>query len=211
MTFVSGALSNEVITAELDLTSIEDRDWSIHGTYALKGTGIKQVFLDVVDKIKAFRQYKASLIAQNTIRKSQIEKSDGVPGETNIEITDIEIKDSNDIDKSNSLFESIKKKDELKSEETASAGNSSGTSDSNPAEYDRPPPDFGMPTEEDDMKPPDSLEADKTDLSTEHVKVTDLDEDSADSDTEDINDANIEGNEIGSLFEFEANAPVAVV
>ena len=212
-------MSNEVITAELDLTSIQDREWSIHGTYSLKGTGIKQMFQDVVDKIKAYRQYKANLTVKDTDRKSKVEKSDGVPGETNIEITDIEIKDANDNDKSNSLFESIKRKEELKGEETVSATNSSGTTDSNPPEYDRPPPDFGMPTEdEEEPKPPDSPEVEKadgintrTDVSTEHVKVTDLDEDSSDTDTDDTNDKNAEGNEMGSVFEFEANAPVAVV
>ncbi|XP_045197191.1 ADP-ribosylation factor D-like [Mercenaria mercenaria] len=206
-----GAMNTEVISAELDLTSIQDRDWSIHGTYALKGTGIKQVFQDVVDKIKAFRHYKSGLVVKDVKSKQKVEKSKGVQGETNIEFTDIEIKDANDNEKTHSLFESIKKQDELKGEETVSATNSNGSTDSNPAEYDRPPPEFDMSPEEEDMKAPDTVDDVESDKSDANVKVTDLDEDSSDSDTDSVNDKNGESNEIGSVFEFEANAPVAVV
>lgn len=209
----------DVVSAELELSTIRDRDWSIHETCAKNGVGIMTVFRDVVDKIKALRHYKSGLTIKAKDRMKVSIASKGIDGETDLKFTNIEITDAKDNDKIPSLFESVNKKTEIEciNAEIASAENSSDTSDSNPPEYDRP---LNI-TEEDcgEIKSPADYSDDGniTDLvidePTENVKVTDIDIYSSD-DTDTCNDDDAENctcNEVGSLYEFEANAPVAVV
>lgn len=209
--YFTGAMDTEVVSAELDLTSIQDRDWSIHATCARNGKEVMSVFKDAVDKIKAFRHYKSGLTVKQS-NKKQTEKTKSIQ-ETGIEFTNIEIKDDND--KSDSLFESIKKQQELKNEvtETSSAVDiSGGSSDSNPPEYDRPSTEYEIEDEEGiRAQPPDTVDDYTVYNSNENVKVTDLDEDTTDSETDGVEEKTDGNNEDSSVFEFEANAPVAVV
>lgn len=206
-------MNTDVVSAELDLTSIQDRDWSIHATCARNVKEVMSVFKDVVDKIKAFRHYKSGLTVKQS-NKKQTEKTKSIE-DSGIEFTDIEIKDDNDNDKTESLFESIKKQQELKNEkaETSSAVDiSGGSSDSNPPEYDRPSAEYEIEHEESNRaQPPDTVGDNTVDNTNENVKVTDLDEDTTDSESDSVEKKTDGNNEDSSVFEFEANAPVAVV
>lgn len=221
------AMCADIVSAELELSTIQDRDWSIHSTCAQKGTGISKVFQDVVDKIKAFRHYKKGLSTLNNNNKvgEKLKEMD-----KDLQFTSIEEKgDQVDVP---SLFDSIGKQTDVKNDvaETTSTGNGSGSSDSNPAEYARP----GRSEQENssyaerkdtasNSSSNDSILEKVTDLddvinefdsdkAQANVKVTDLDAVSIDSVTDNISSSNASANnEPGNLYEFEANAPIAVV
>ncbi|KAH3729345.1 uncharacterized protein LOC127853362 isoform X1 [Dreissena polymorpha] len=102
-----GVMGPEQVRTELDLASIQDRDVTIHGVSAKNGTNVKAVFVDVVDKIKAYRHFKSSLQSpkpdhQNGKNKNEI---------NGIEFTNIETKDANE--NIPSLFENLKKREQV--------------------------------------------------------------------------------------------------
>lgn len=192
---IDGAMCADVISAELDLTSIKDRDWSIHTTCAHKGTGISRVFQDVVDKIKAFRHYKSALTTNNNTtnkvsnkiaNKSKDQKSD-------LQLSSIEVVDKNDYSEVPSLFDSINKQTIIKDEifengnrsggsdsnppeyDRSSAGNGSGGSDSNPPEYDRPEKVNQEDANSDTNQKEISNCSDSSDFRTALENVTDID------------------------------------
>lgn len=213
-----GAMKMDVLSAELELSTIRDRDWSIHETCAEKGIGIMKVFRDVVDKIKAFRHYKSGLTMNTKDRMKVSIKSESVDGETDLKLTNIELTDAKDNEKIPSLFDSVNKQTEIEgiNAELATAENSSDTSDSNPPEYDRPlnitEEDNGEIKSHDGYSDGGNMADLVVDEPIEKVKMTDLDVYSSDTDTCNDNDVeNSTSTEGGSLYEFEANAPVAVV
>lgn len=89
------------------MSSIEDRDWSSHAVSTQKATGVKAVFEDVVEKIKAFRHYKRALGSPLKETDSVRKKTTSIEDDSVPEFTNIEDADTNDNEKIPSLFESI--------------------------------------------------------------------------------------------------------
>ncbi|KAL4232546.1 hypothetical protein ACF0H5_007237 [Mactra antiquata] len=139
-------MNTDVMSAELDLSSINDRDWSIYATSAVNGTGIKSAFKDTVDKIIAFRHYKAGLVTKDElIRQSDIQKDIEVKSDDKVDSdqTNVEnvpslfaaLSKQTDIENDNEDGEITKDNAVLNDKDSGSGPSSVG---SNPAEYDRP-------------------------------------------------------------------------
>lgn len=131
-------MSTDVVSAELDLSSIEDRDWSIHATSAKTGSGIKTVFSDVVEKIKAYRHYKSGLGSPlretNSVKKAKKIEDDKEPQFTSIEDNDTDANDNIP-----SLFNSLKRKEQVTDLDAVSdAIPSTSTASSEQPQYARP-------------------------------------------------------------------------
>jgi len=107
--FIPDALSSDTVSKELDLSSIKDRDWSIYAVSSTTGSGIKPVFTDVVDKIKAFRHFKSGLGSPLKQTASTKKKPSSIEDTDEPKFTCIEDTDSNDNEKVPSLFDSIDK------------------------------------------------------------------------------------------------------
>lgn len=141
------AMATDEIIVELELTTIENRDWSIHATSAHKGTGVKATFIDTVEKIKAFRHYKSGLVPKPKTARKSSKSSDGsgkkIEADSEPHFTSIEDTDINDNDDTStkipSLFEALKNSEkvtDLDAESDVVAGTSTSSNDQ--PEYDRP-------------------------------------------------------------------------
>lgn len=97
----------------MELSSIEDRDWSIHAASATTSVGVKTVFTDVVDKIKAFRHYKSGLGSPLRESTSTKKNSPSIEDDNEPKFTHIEDTDNTETEKIPSLFDSINRSEKV--------------------------------------------------------------------------------------------------
>ena len=130
-------MAEDEVAKELDLPSISNRNWSIYGVSTTKKKSVMHIFEDAVEKIKAYRHYKNSLIEKsstknnfNKDKKEEEIKKSGGPVFTSIEDCDAMS------EKIPSLFANINKKsDETK--DVIDEGGDSGLSSHGSVTYDQ--------------------------------------------------------------------------
>ena len=130
-------MAEDEVAKELDLPSISNRDWSIYGVSTTKKKSVMHIFEDAVDKIKAYRHYKNSLIEKsstknnfNKDKKEEEIKRSGGPVFTSIEDCDAMS------EKIPSLFANINKRSD-ESKDVIDEGGDSGLSSHDSVTYDQ--------------------------------------------------------------------------